>query len=123
VEDDAATRAAVVGSLELLGYQILEATNGQEALSIYKQHTDQADHPGRIALVLSDLVMPEMGGQVLFYALKRQKSDVKVLLLTGHPLEEEGLEALRAQGLKGWLPKPPSLERLAKVVAQVLEEE
>ncbi|MBN1815314.1 MAG: PAS domain S-box protein [Anaerolineae bacterium] len=122
VEDEATTRAAVVGSLELLGYQALEAANGKEALLIFEQHADQADQLDRIALILSDVVMPEMGGQALFHALKQQEPNVKVLLLTGHPLEEQVLETLRVQGLGGWLPKPPSLEQLAEVVAQVLEE-
>jgi CheY-like chemotaxis protein len=44
-----------------------------------------------------------------------------MVLLTGHPMEEK-LENLRAEGLSDWLPKPPSPEQLAQVVAQVLRE-
>jgi two-component system cell cycle sensor histidine kinase/response regulator CckA len=117
VEDEAITRAAVVDSLELLGYQVLEATNGREALAVIERHADQ------IALVLSDIVMPEMGGQALFYTLKQQHPNVKVMLLSGHPPEEDGLENLRAHGLKGWMPKPPNLEQLARAIAQVLGKE
>jgi PAS domain S-box-containing protein len=114
VEDDAATRRAVVSSLEMLGYRVLEAANGQDALTTFEQHASE------IRLVLSDVVMPEMGGQALFQALKQRDPAVKVVLMTGHPLEGQ-IESLRAQGLDGWLPKPPSMERLAEVVAQVLE--
>jgi two-component system cell cycle sensor histidine kinase/response regulator CckA len=114
-EDDAATRLAVVSSLELLGYQVLEATNGREALAVFEAHADQ------IALVLSDMVMPKMGGQALFHALKRRDPAVKVILLTGHPLQEEEMEPLQAKGLSGWLPKPPSLEQLARLIAKVLK--
>jgi signal transduction histidine kinase/ActR/RegA family two-component response regulator len=116
VEDEAATRQAVVDGLEMLGYRLLEATNGREALATFEQHADQ------IALVLSDLVMPEMGGQALFHTLRQQDPAVKVLAMSGHPLNEQKLENLRAQGLSGWLPKPPSLERLARAVAQVLKD-
>jgi PAS domain S-box-containing protein len=117
VEDDAATRLAVASSLELLGYQVLEATNGREALTVFEAHAD------RVALVLSDMVMPVMGGQALFHALKQRDPAVKVLLLTGHPLREEEMEPLQAQGLSGWLLKPPSLEKLAQIVAQMLEKD
>jgi PAS domain S-box-containing protein len=115
VEDDATTRKALADSLRLLGYQVLEAANGREGLTAFERHADQ------IALVLSDAVMPEMGGQALFQSLRQRDPAVKVVLLTGHPLGRE-LEHLRGQGLIGWMPKPPRLERLAEVVAQALKE-
>ena len=117
VEDGAITRAAVVDSLRLLGYQALEATNGKEALAVFERHADQ------IALVLSDVVMPKMGGQALFHTLKQQDPNVKVMLLSGHPPHEKELEDLRALGLAGWLSKPPNLEQLAEAIAQVLGQE
>ena len=113
VEDNDATRKALVSSLEMLNYRTLEAANGREALAVLAQRASE------IALVLSDIVMPKMGGQALFQVLKLQYPTVKVVLLTGHPLEQE-LENLQAQGLSGWLLKPPSLERLAEVVARAL---
>ncbi|MBN1976308.1 MAG: PAS domain S-box protein, partial [Anaerolineae bacterium] len=116
-EDEISARKAMVDGLEMLGYQVLEATTGQEALTIFELRT------GEIDLVLTDLVMPEMGGQALFHALRQQNPAVKVLVTSGHPLNEQELEDLRAQGLGGWLPKPSSLEQLAQAVAQMLEEE
>jgi two-component system cell cycle sensor histidine kinase/response regulator CckA len=115
VEDNASTRKALVDSLELLNYQVMETTNGREALALVEKHADQ------VALVLTDVVMPEMGGKALFQALKERGSSVKVAMLTGHPMDEE-LEDLRAQGLVGWVSKPPSLEQLAQMVAQAMEE-
>ncbi|MDY6876274.1 MAG: response regulator [Chloroflexota bacterium] len=115
VEDNAATREALVDSLELLNYQALEATNGQEALKIIEQRGSE------ITLVLSDVVMPEMGGIALFHALRQRGLEVKVVLMTGHPLEKE-LESLQAQGLVNWLPKPVNLAHLAQTTARVLEE-
>jgi PAS domain S-box-containing protein len=114
VEDSAATRKALVDSLEALNYQVLEATNGQEALDVFEQHKEE------IALVLSDVVMPEMGGTALLHALRRKGASVPVVMLTGHPLREE-LEDLQAQGLAAWLRKPPSLETLARVIAQAIQ--
>ena len=70
--------------------------------------------------MLSDVVMPGMGGVALLHALRQRGLAVPVVMLTGHPLEEE-MESLRAQGMSDWLPKPPSLERLAEVVAQALK--
>ena len=98
-----------------MGYQVLEASDGQEALDVFEAHADQ------IALVLSDMIMPKMSGQALFHALVQRDPEIKMLLLTGHPLREEEMESLQAQGLNGWLQKPPSLEKLARVVARTLE--
>jgi CheY-like chemotaxis protein len=69
--------------------------------------------------VLSDVVMPRMGGVALFHALRERRLAVPVVLLTGHPLERE-MEDLRARGLLEWLPKPPRLEELAEVLASAL---
>jgi two-component system cell cycle sensor histidine kinase/response regulator CckA len=116
VEDSAATRQALVSSLEMVGYQVLQAANGQEALALYEQHA------GEISLVLSDVVMPEMGGQALLRALKERDPAVRVVLLTGHPLEEREFEDLYALGLRDWVLKPLSVEQLAAVVARAMED-
>ena len=124
VEDDAAMREALVDSLELLNYRTLEAANGQEALAILERQAWKVSEDFQsleVALVLSDVVMPRMGGIALLQALKQSGMTVPVVLLTGHPLDKE-LEELRAQGMSGWLFKPPSLEQLAKVVARALAE-
>jgi two-component system cell cycle sensor histidine kinase/response regulator CckA len=122
VEDNATARRALVESLEQLNYQVLEAANGQDALDILERHASAAGHDvAQIALVVSDVVMPEMSGIALLRSMKDRGLIVGVLLLTGHPLERE-LEDLRAQRaaslLIDWLPKPPSLEQLAAVVAR-----
>ena len=112
VEDNAAAREALVESLELLNYKVLEAANGQEALKVFAQSASE------ITLVLSDAVMPEMGGQALFRALRQQYPTVKVVLLTGHPMEKE-LENLQAEGLSGWVSKPLNLEQLAELMVRL----
>jgi two-component system cell cycle sensor histidine kinase/response regulator CckA len=114
VEDDAILRKVLVESLSTLNYQVLGATNGQEALVMLEQHGDEID------LLLSDMVMPIMGGKALLYALRERGLTIPVVMLTGHPLKKE-MEELRAQGLTDWLPKPPELEELAEVITRALD--
>ncbi len=99
VEDDRATRQAVRDTLESLKYRVLEAADGEEALTVYEQHDQE------IALVLSDLVMPGMGGGRLLQNLRKRDPELKVIVMTGYPLEESG-QALLSQGIVAWLAKP-----------------
>jgi two-component system cell cycle sensor histidine kinase/response regulator CckA len=114
VEDDVNVRKALVESLVPLNYRALEATNGQEALARMKEPGQEID------LVLSDVVMPRMGGVALLRRIRERGWRVPVVMLTGHPLEKE-MEDLRAEGLMEWLPKPPRLEELAEVIASALK--
>ncbi|MEJ5311919.1 MAG: PAS domain S-box protein [Anaerolineae bacterium] len=113
VEDDITLRKVLAETLHALNYRVLEAANGREALHILQQRA------GEIALVLSDLVMPEMGGQALFHAMRQQGLTLPVVLISGHPMENE-LLSLQEQGLAGWLLKPLDVERLSRLLAQVL---
>ncbi|MBN1179901.1 MAG: response regulator [Anaerolineae bacterium] len=114
VEDDAVVRQALVDSIALLNYRVLEAAHGREALHVLEQHADE------VALVLSDLVMPEMGGQALFHAMRQRGLSMPVVVLSGHPIEND-FESLRAQGLSAWMLKPPSIEHMSRLLAQTLQ--
>jgi two-component system cell cycle sensor histidine kinase/response regulator CckA len=113
VEDSASARKAVVDSLKTLNYRVMEAANGHEALAILELYGDD------IALILSDVGVPGVGGVALLHALRARGLPARVVMLTSHPMKKE-MESLRAQGMIDWLPKPPSLEQLAEVVAQAL---
>jgi PAS domain S-box-containing protein len=117
VEDEDALRTALVESLKRLNYQTLEATNGQEALTVL------AERGAQVALVVSDVVMPKMGGVALFHTLREQERlqnwQTPVILLTGHPMHKE-LDELRAQGLSAWLTKPPEFKHLAQAIDEAL---
>jgi len=115
VEDEKTVLDVAQNMLESLGYQVLTATTGKEALEIYRQHK------GEIALVLSDMVMPEMGGRELYQALREIDPDVKMLVVSGYSLNKEVAE-LRKLGLKGYIQKPFTLEDLAHKVRRALEE-
>ncbi len=110
VEDNAATRAAIVASLELLNYHVLEAENGKVALRVFAERRQD------IALVLTDMVMAEMGGKALAQALHAQDPTLRVVLMTGHPLTEER-EMLCEAGVVAWIQKPPELDYLAETLA------
>ena len=113
VEDSPATRAAIIAALEMLQYRTLEAANGKEALRIVDAHSTE------IALVLSDLVMPEMGGKALAASLRQRTPHVRIVVMSGHPLGTE-VNSLREAGVIAWVQKPPGLQELAEAVAQAL---
>jgi CheY-like chemotaxis protein len=109
VEDDPSVLDITRGMLNHLGYQVVTAMNGQEALTVY------ADRQDEIALVLSDVVMPDMEGMALFDALKTERPDVKVVMMSGYPLGQKGAELL-AQGVMEWFQKPVPLQELARII-------
>ncbi len=115
VEDNPITREALIDSLDLLNYHVLSAANGQEALRMLDEYEDQ------VALILSDIVMPEMGGVALLRSINQRGLAVRMVMLTGHPLDQ-ALEELHPLGLVDWMLKPPSMENLADVIARALRE-
>lgn len=114
VEDDMAIRTAVASTLQTLNYRVLLAANGRVGLEIFNMQRDE------IALVISDLVMPEMGGTELVHALKRLVPAVKILMITGYPFKG-GTGSLDTLGIVGWLQKPVSVFELAQAVKRALE--
>ena len=114
VEDQEVVRSALVDFLELIGYQAMETSNGRKALEVMQEHGDE------VALILSDVVMPVMGGIALFHALRQQAWKTPVIMLTGHPLDEN-FDTLRQEGLTAWLTKPVELDQLAQTIANALK--
>ena len=114
VEDDAITLQAISEILGMLNYQVYEAHTGEEAINIYKKSA--------IDLVLSDLVMPHMGGAELFTALQQIDPDVKMILLTGYPLGDEGKELLE-KGIVAWVHKPLDMQTLSLLVQNALRQQ
>jgi two-component system, cell cycle sensor histidine kinase and response regulator CckA len=113
VEDDPAARAAMRALLEAYDYQVLTATNGAEALRIFEQRSESID------LVVSDVVMPVMGGMALYQALCQQWPQVKMLFVTGHPVREQEKDILE-RGNVHWLQKPFSVQIFSQVVHDLL---
>ncbi len=114
VEDDTQLRATLVELLESWHYCVKQATNGVEALALL----ETADTP--IDLVLSDVVMPRLGGIALFKALRQRGLQQPVVLLTGHPLTRD-IDELREFGKAAWLTKPPDTVQLAQTIVTALQ--
>ena len=111
VEDHAALRAAGREMLERLGYRVLAAADGREALEVYAAE--------RVDLVLTDVVMPGMGGAALVEALRRQNPDLKAVAITGYG-EDQEVERIRQAGVAAVVRKPFEVERLAEILRRVL---
>jgi CheY-like chemotaxis protein len=102
--------------LERLGYRVISARNGSEAVEIYRRE-------GRlIDLVILDMIMPEMGGGETFDRLKEIDHQIKVILSSGYSINGQA-KTIMDRGCKGFLQKPFSLTDLSKKVRQVLDEE
>jgi PAS domain S-box-containing protein len=114
VEDEPVVLNVVAAMLKQLGYQVLTATNGDEGLEVYDQHAD------KIAVVLTDMTMPQRGGLSLSLALHQRNPAIKIMVLTGYPLESQAKELL-ARGIIDWLQKPISIRKLAQALRQALE--
>ena len=113
VEDELHVVDTITAMLEHLHYRVITAANGREALAVYREQ--RAD----IALVLSDMVMPDMDGETLFHALTAETPDLKMVLMSGYPLGEKGADLL-TQGIVAWLEKPFTFGQLSQVVDKVL---
>jgi hypothetical protein len=107
-------RAALCDILESFNYHPLCAANGEEALQLYDKFANE------IKLVLSDVTMPGISGITLHEKLTAQNPDVKVILMSGYPMHETGLQTL-GSGIVDWLKKPINMPQLAKAIAQALK--
>jgi len=113
VEDDPVTRQAIMEGLSLLNYRVVCTSDGLEAFRYLEEHAQEVD------LILSDVVMPQMGGVPLLQKIRQAGLRIPVILMTGHPLQNE-LEDALSDDLTAWLPKPPRLKQLAKMIGESL---
>jgi signal transduction histidine kinase len=113
VENDTLLLNLVRRRLQGLGYDILEAHDGISALEVAAQYA------GPIALLLTDVVMPRMGGGMLAQRLKEVRPETRVLFMSGF-VDDPALAAEIEQGDEGLLQKPFTLHLLAERVAGVL---
>jgi signal transduction histidine kinase len=113
VEDDTATREALQYLLESQNYNVSTAQDGIEALRLYDQTGKHFD------LVVSDIVMPGMGGLMLYSALREREPNLRMLFITGHPLELENQTLLEESRLN-WLQKPFSMQEFIRAIRLAL---
>jgi CheY-like chemotaxis protein len=113
VEDEKAVRDLTVRILQQLGYTILTASSGAEALEISQAHG------GSIDLLLTDVVMPQMSGRQLADHLRESHPKTKVLFLSGYTENTVVHHGVLDAGVD-FLPKPFSRENLSKKLREVL---
>jgi signal transduction histidine kinase len=114
VEDNDSVRSLARDTLRRFGYQVLEARNGEEALRVARAQLD------RISLLLTDLVMPFMGGRELARQLGRERRDLKVIFTSGYAADTLGPQAVLEPGAV-FIQKPFTPTALGQTVRDVLD--
>ena len=113
VEDEEGLRALNARGLASRGYTVLEAGNGVEAIEVFEAHG------GKVDLVVSDVVMPEMDGPTLLKELRKKNPDLKIIFVSGYA--EEAFEKNLPQGGQfAFLPKPFTLKQLVEAVKETM---
>jgi two-component system, cell cycle sensor histidine kinase and response regulator CckA len=116
VEDEPSVRHLARGVLESLGYEVLSASNGQDALHVARQHKGSV-----IRLVVTDVIMPLMGGKVMAEWLKATYPDLSVLFTSGYTDDAIAHHGVLEEGVE-FLPKPYTPATLARKVRDLLDE-
>ncbi len=113
VDDEEIIRITGSYMLEEMGYEVLLAENGREAVEIFKDKSKVID------LVIMDMIMPEMNGSEAFLKMKDIDKDCKVIISSGFTKNESLIE-LRKRGLAGFINKPFRDFELGKILAKLL---
>jgi two-component system cell cycle sensor histidine kinase/response regulator CckA len=114
VEDEPSVRMLVRDELRKLGYRVVEAKNGVEACLLATQQA------GSFQLLLTDVVMPGMGGRELAQHLSVIKPDLRILFISGY-MDDVGIMAGQEEGTSSFLQKPFTPEVLARAVRNLLD--
>jgi CheY-like chemotaxis protein len=114
VEDDAIVRNLAETSLERCGYRVLVAKDGHDALRM------AGEHEGPIHLLISDVVMPGMGGRAVAEGMKTLRPEMKILYISGYPTDEVVRQGI-LEATTPFLPKPFKPVQLARKVREVLD--
>jgi len=113
VDDENSILEACSSMLEKLGYDVIVARGGQEALDVYRKHQSEID------LVILDIIMPDLSGGEVFDRLLDMNSEVKVLLSSGYSIEDQAAEIMR-RGCDGFIQKPFQLDQLHRNIREIM---
>jgi CheY-like chemotaxis protein len=102
--------------LEAMGYRMLVARDGKEAVKVYKKNWDKID------IVVMDMVMPNMGGGEAYDRIREINPNVKVLLSSGFSIDGEASEILD-RGCNGFIQKPFNMKKLSGKIMEILDKE
>ena len=115
VEDEPLVRMLTERSLRRLGYQVVSACDGEEAVQAFEREPDAFD------LVVMDVVMPKLGGREAFDRMRTRRPRLKVLFVTGYAPETTGMAAIIGQPGLRLLQKPFTSVELGEQVRYVME--
>jgi two-component system cell cycle sensor histidine kinase/response regulator CckA len=113
VEDQDDVRSAATRALGRFGYRVLSASDGEEGLQLWRANADAID------LIVSDAIMPRMGGLALYETVNRERPGVRFLLTSGYTGEEVRKSAPASVELP-FLPKPWTVNELVTAMRKVL---
>ncbi|MCP3961228.1 MAG: response regulator [bacterium] len=114
VDDEPAVRGMVASALGILGFEVLDAEDGEQAIEMF------SEKGGEIDLVLMDLSMPRMGGKEAFRKIRELRADARVILSSGYS-RQDALREMVGEKPMGFLQKPYDLTTLAAEVRAALE--
>lgn len=114
VDDEDVVRAVARMMLEFVGYTVLVASDGVDAVEVFRQHADE------ISVVLLDMSMPRMNGEQTFDAIRAIRPDARVILSSGYQ-ERETIERFSGKGLAAFLPKPYQFQALLRKIREVTQ--
>ncbi|HXJ57496.1 MAG TPA: response regulator [Verrucomicrobiae bacterium] len=114
IDDEEPVRSVVAAVLKALGLDAVLAADGREGVEKFEANPDQFD------LVLLDLTMPALDGAQVFQRIRRLRSDMRVILMSGLDAPDAG-RALMDQGLAGCIQKPFTVDILRDTIRSVLE--
>ena len=109
VEDEAALRSLAVESLKRLGYKVLESGDGVQAMAVADEYT------GTINVLITDMIMPKMGGLELAGKLRQKRPDIRIIFMSGYT-EAATLDRARLEPDCAVLSKPFSIDTLASKI-------
>ena len=115
VDDEAPIREITKVTLETFGYQVMLAVDGAEAVALYVAHCE------RIAVVLTDMMMPVMDGPAAIHALVKINPSIRIIAASGITANGSVAKAV-GFGVKHFLPKPYTASTLLKTLRQVLQD-
>ncbi|MDX2204711.1 MAG: response regulator [Hyphomicrobiaceae bacterium] len=113
VEDEDAVRNFAARALSRQGYDVLEAASGLEALEVMEREQ------GRIDLVVSDVIMPEMDGPTMLKEMRKTRPDLKIIFVSGYS-DDAFKKSLDENEVYSFLPKPFTLPQIAAKVKEQL---
>lgn len=119
VDDDETITSSLGILLELNGYDVITAQNGEAALKVFNEEKD-ASNP--LSLIITDINMPVMGGVKLVEEVQKISRDIPILLLTGHSSPEER-EKLNRLNVAGVIVKPSLPEEITGKINTILSKE